>query len=393
MNLNRHRVFGSGPAGTGQYAGILVSGRTGVTVTGGQVDHFSSGVALINSTATTVSNMTVQDNVGSYDQYAFGDGILLEYSANNKIIHNHVSRNGPFDNIGVLGRLADHNLIQANTVTDNFSVGINGVGTGANIELNAFLDFFLPDRGSFAGRQPGHQQHRAAGVSLRDLGPGQHPGTDHWEHFQPQRSRRQRERHRVGLQPLLMSTPNLQGLIEGNTVDGNSNCGILVNGFASRIISNTATGNGLAPFHDSQAGCFYKDLNGGDPNNPPQVPSCPNQWFANTYNTTDGSCPAVGGHQVSAPPMPAFLARPHRQRHRSLLHHSQCGGRRPQPVRPEAAGDGRTNDGPLRSGGPDVRSRNCGPTELAHNHALGHLNTSLDPTHRCRNAPVPRRAV
>ncbi|MDQ6613741.1 MAG: hypothetical protein M3083_03035 [Actinomycetota bacterium] len=54
LNLNGHRVFGSGTAQNGQYAGIMISGHTGVTVTGGQVDHFSAAVVIVNSTDTTV---------------------------------------------------------------------------------------------------------------------------------------------------------------------------------------------------------------------------------------------------------------------------------------------------------------------------------------------------
>ncbi|MDQ6615008.1 MAG: hypothetical protein M3083_09715, partial [Actinomycetota bacterium] len=206
-------------------------------------------------------------------------GPHLEYAASNNIVNNHVFRNGVFDNIGVLGVRSDHNLIQGNTVTDNFSVGLNSVGIGTNIELNAFLDFGLPDRGaSQIGNQVIHNTSRRAyryGISDRanvgeqiigntSTGSGVGDSVDGVG---------------MGLQPLLASTRDLQGLIQANTVNGNSDCGIQVQGFGSRIIGNTAVGNGFNPIINT-SNCNYSDLtdNGGS-----QPPSCPNQWLANTY--------------------------------------------------------------------------------------------------------------
>ncbi|MDQ6616577.1 MAG: hypothetical protein M3083_18000, partial [Actinomycetota bacterium] len=60
---------------------------------------------------------------------------------------------------------------------------------------------------------------------------------------------------------------------------------------------NTAVGNGFNPIINT-SNCNYSDLtdNGGS-----QPPSCPNQWLANTYGTSDSPCATVDGHKVTPP--------------------------------------------------------------------------------------------
>ncbi|MDQ6615778.1 MAG: hypothetical protein M3083_13825 [Actinomycetota bacterium] len=306
LNLNGHRVFGGGSAGTGQYAGILVSGRTGVAVTGGQVDHFSTGVAVINSTGTTVSNMTVSDNVGSYDQYAFADGILLEYSANNRIISNHVSRNGIYDNIGVLGVRSDHNLIQSNTTTDNFSVGLNSVGIGANIELNAFLDFGLPDRGaSQVGNQVIHN------TSLRAYRNGISDRANVREQIIGNTSTGSGAGDSVngvgmGLQPLLASTQNLQGLIQETPSTATRTAASWRTASAAELSQTPQPGTGSTPSQTA--------LTATTPTSP--TTAVPNRHRVPTSGWRTPTAPLT----VPAPPSPVTKSlrrplAPRRQRH------------------------------------------------------------------------------
>ncbi|MDQ6946879.1 MAG: right-handed parallel beta-helix repeat-containing protein, partial [Actinomycetota bacterium] len=291
LNLNGHRVFGAGTAQDGQYAGVLIAGHSGVTVTGGRVEHFSAGVAIVNSSHTTVKNMTVRDNVGSYDQLAFADGIVLFYASNNTIVANTVVANGVFDNIGVFGHFSDHNLVQNNTVTDSVGIDFEHGGIGINISFNAFSDVGLPDRGSsLVGNQLiGNTVLRAYanGMSNRGFTQGQIIGnTSDYNGVGDATSG-----FGLGVLGLANSTPHFQDLVQSNTVHGNPQCGIEVGGFGSRVISNTATGNGAGPF------CTV-DLQDDSTANPP----CANVWHGNTYIVAGGSCVTFGGHQVAVPP-------------------------------------------------------------------------------------------
>lgn len=52
LDPNGHRVFGTEALGDG--AGILVQGRTGVTVTNGTVSLFDAGVAILGGSGNRV---------------------------------------------------------------------------------------------------------------------------------------------------------------------------------------------------------------------------------------------------------------------------------------------------------------------------------------------------
>ncbi len=291
VNLNGHRIFGTGTALSGQYAGILLNRRTGVTVTGGQVDHFSAGVSIVGGTRNTISRLTVSDNVGSYDQLAYADGIVVLYSSQNKIVDNQALRNGIYDNIGVLGRLSDHNVIKGNTVADNVSTGANGVGQ--NVFLTAFAgDIFFPDRvASLLGNQIISNTVRNAYAN----------GISNFSNTQAQILGNTVEGSGVGssgdgvgigLQAGLLGNHNSQDLVQGNVVVNNASCGIQTLGtFHNRIVANTVTGNGIL------GGCT--DLE----EDTIQVPPCVNLWLANTYTTaTVPACTTIDGHQVNPTP-------------------------------------------------------------------------------------------
>ncbi|MDQ6613742.1 MAG: hypothetical protein M3083_03040 [Actinomycetota bacterium] len=236
--------------------------------------------------------MTVQDNVGSYDQLAFGDGIVLLYSPYNTITGNKVTRNGIFENIGVLGHLSDHNLIQANTVTDSAGLQQGQQAIGINIFYSAFIDILLPDRGA---SQVGNQnigntvlRAYANGLSDRAFTQGQIIGNtvENSGVGDPGNG------VGVGVLPLGASTLQFNDLVEHNLVLNNADCGIQTAGIGSRFISNTATGNAFY-------GCT--DFAGGG--NPP----CPSLWLGNTYGTADGTCVTNGGHQVTPSPAPSVV--------------------------------------------------------------------------------------
>ncbi len=127
LNLNGRRVFGNSDQGaSGEFAGIRLAGRTGVTVTGhpgksgktGTVSGFEAGVVIDGGSANTVQNVTARDNIGRDDPFnaELGDGIVIFDSPSNRILNNVVAHNGIFDGIGVLGSASNNTTIQGNTV-------------------------------------------------------------------------------------------------------------------------------------------------------------------------------------------------------------------------------------------------------------------------------------
>ena len=306
LNLNGHRIFGAPTAQNGEYAGIMVSGHTGVTITGGHVDGFSAGVAVLNSTGTTVSHMDVHDNTGSFDLNAFGDGVVLFYSSSSTISGNHIHHNGPYDNLAMLGNFSNNNVFRDNTLGDSIGIEQTLGGIGENANFNAFADPNLPDRGA---SQVGNQfidnvvlRGYANGISNRADIQGEIIGntSDQNGLGDPGNG------IGIGVLKLTISTPLLQELVEQNTTDDNTLVGIQATGFnfgtGSQFIDNTALGNGF-------------DLeDGGTP------PNCFNTWFGNTYNTAS-PCAAIGGHQVPSPPAaPSLTPLPRAQQASPLRH-------------------------------------------------------------------------
>lgn len=156
VNLNGHSIVGPGPGmDTGANAGIRLTQRSGVTVTGGRVTGFDAGVALIGSSSNTVSKLQVVKNVAplvtpnGFEGSEFGDGIVLMYSGSNKIDANTVDSNGVFDGIGLLGLGTNDNQITNNIVSNVVGDGRRGTpGIGIGIDISPFLDLTLPGRGN-----------------------------------------------------------------------------------------------------------------------------------------------------------------------------------------------------------------------------------------------------
>ncbi|MDQ4132574.1 MAG: right-handed parallel beta-helix repeat-containing protein, partial [Actinomycetota bacterium] len=116
----------SGVAGKlSQGVGVRLAGHSGVTVTNGTVTKFKAGVAIENGASNTVSNVRAVENTG-------GDGIVISgaTSDNNRVVGNHVARNGPFDGIGVFGGTSADKVtgteISGNAVLDNADNGQTG---------------------------------------------------------------------------------------------------------------------------------------------------------------------------------------------------------------------------------------------------------------------------
>jgi parallel beta-helix repeat protein len=106
----------SGFPGVGEDAGILLDGRTGVTVRNGTVTQFDTGVAVLAGSANTVTGMTLINNRSSTSS-DFGEGVLLFNSTGNTVSNSMIRNNGPFAGVSLL--IASNNLVAANQITGN----------------------------------------------------------------------------------------------------------------------------------------------------------------------------------------------------------------------------------------------------------------------------------
>lgn len=95
--------------------GILLNGRTGVTVKNGTVRLWDAGVAVDGGSGNTVTGMRAFDNRSAFSD--FGEGIGVYFSNNNRITNNQVRNNGPYAGISIL--LGSFNVVDGNQIADN----------------------------------------------------------------------------------------------------------------------------------------------------------------------------------------------------------------------------------------------------------------------------------
>ena len=115
----RHTLTGDG---TGN--GVLLSGRTGVTVKNVIVKNFEVGIFLSNSDGNTLTSNTANSNTG--------DGISLEGSDGNTLKNNTANSNV---NEGILLNLSNGNTLTSNTANSN-SFGILIIGSNNVLQRN-----------------------------------------------------------------------------------------------------------------------------------------------------------------------------------------------------------------------------------------------------------------
>lgn len=255
---------------TGDGAGILLQGRTGVTVQNGRVTDFDAGIALIGGSGNTITNLLVKDNIGTTKRGDFGDGIALSDSDGNTIVGNDVIHNGPFDGIGLFGPSSD-NLLEDNVVSGNDvaftgddGIRIEGPGAKNNIvRANTVTASTLDGIAIFSDQGTGNlntgnviEDNVVTGNGFGIL--GARPGD--------------------GIRTFLRANANS---IRNNTVTDNAGAGILIpNGSLDNTITgNTATGNA----RQAAAGTRF-DLQDGN------VGCDNNAWSANVYDTANQAC-------------------------------------------------------------------------------------------------------
>jgi parallel beta-helix repeat protein len=307
LNLNGRRVLGNSDQGaSGEFAGIRLAGRTGVTVTGhpgksgkkGTVSGFEAGVVIDGGSANTVENLTARDNIGLDDAFnaELGDGIIIFDSPSNRILNNVVVHNGIFDGIGVLGKTSDNNIIQGNTVDDTVGPtpdGGSSVGgpAGQGIAVNGADG---SNRETIAGTKiEGNtiRRNASAGISNINNVDGSILGNTIEGNGLTNSAG-----NGIGIQAGLgfrIQFPT-RILVQGNEVHGNAENGISVRANASenRIIDNDAADNNAASLfrrtfdlHDENRDCDSNVWSG-------------NIWGTGLFNT---ACVTAGG---SGPPFP-----------------------------------------------------------------------------------------
>jgi hypothetical protein len=269
LDLNGFTV--SGTAAVGEGAGVLVEGRTGVTVRNGQVTLFDAGVALVGGSGNTVTRILAQDNIGNRTTTDFGDGIAVFDSSGNTIMANVVRHNGPYDGIGLVGN-SDNNVVDSNAVQNNniessptfmddIGIRVEGPGVNGNVirnnsvtgsGLDGILVFpFAPNTGNTVQRNVtrGNGFHNKA--------------------------------HRQGSGIIIGASSTL---VESNISESNAASGIRVNGRNNTLRFNRATNNALnvTPGTVNTGGAF--DLHDTQP-------ACDaNIWQSNTYGTRNQPC-------------------------------------------------------------------------------------------------------
>ena len=124
VDLNHHTVRGDGnPESTPDQVGIRVQAAPGVQVINGTVRDFNGGIVLGNSPNTSISGMTVTNNIGSADSVHQG-GIDVLISDDSKISRSVISGNGTQYGINVFSSkrvsISDSQIIDNNVITPAF---------------------------------------------------------------------------------------------------------------------------------------------------------------------------------------------------------------------------------------------------------------------------------
>ena len=166
LNLNGHSIIGPGAA-----AGIVVAGRSDVTIAGGTVANFVTGIQVNNSTGITIRGNTLRENGDGVD---FQAGNIADTAKDNAFLNNRsrgiMIRSGTLgivikentfagNRVGVLLFGAIDAIVKANSISASGLAGIrvNFPATGNLIAENTVasnpvgIDFLLGPAGGPAG--------------------------------------------------------------------------------------------------------------------------------------------------------------------------------------------------------------------------------------------------
>jgi parallel beta-helix repeat protein len=290
LDLNGHTVAGT--SASGDKGGVVLVGRTGVTVRNGTVRSFDVGVVIEGGSANTVEGVNAIDNIGYEGGGTVnrgGDGIAILSSRNNRILRNNTVNNGPYSGIGIYsnvdsghpratsgqssGNVVDGNVVNhnieghsPNNVVNNDNIGIRlePGNTGNLIVNNRVSDSGLDGITLFAGNT--FTTVRSNVVTANG--------------FYRQTARRG---NGIGLQ---IGGAN-DNIVENNMVSRNADNGISIrNGSLRNIVrNNTAVQNVLLPIAGPNFGPTF-DLLDNNPNCDANV------WLDNRFGTAFPACTA-----------------------------------------------------------------------------------------------------
>lgn len=286
LDLGGKTVFGK--ARTGEGAGVLIEGRTGVTVKNGTVRFFDAGVAIVRGGSNTVQTIVARDNIGSLKgKNEMGDGITIRSSDGNTISANRAFHNGPFSGISIIGDTSDpaggsaSNEIVGNQVVDNDvpsteygpnqddGIRIEGPNAKDNsVHGNTVRGNGLDGIAVFADQRTG----------LKNTGNQVYDNTVEGNGFHE-------FGHRKGDGIILFGLPTNPAVggadstnVHDNQVHGNAAHGIRVNSQNNTITENDARGNAAFP---GVTAFDLRDFSATCDNN---------TWSGNLYNTATPAC-------------------------------------------------------------------------------------------------------
>lgn len=267
LNLNGFEIFGViGVPGEG--AGVHLIGRTGVTVQNGSIRYFDAGVAIEGGSANRVQRLVIDRNEGD-SSTDFGDGIAMNATTQNVIKNNVITRNAPFDGVGLFGAGgSDNNMIEANVISDNQglrTIGPHGTteeDDGVRLENGSQFNLVrrnVIERNGLDGIGVFFQStdNRIINNVVRDNGfhdPPPPPTLD---------------RPGDGIRVFQQAD---RTTIRGNVTTGNAARGIAVDSFNNTINANQSSGNVIFDLFDSSTNCDN------------------NSWTNNVFGTANQAC-------------------------------------------------------------------------------------------------------
>ncbi len=286
LDLNGHTVAGT--SNTGDGGGVVLVGRTGVTVRNGTVRNFDVGVVIEGGSANTVQGVNAINNI-SFETAPRrgGDGIAILSSRDNRILNNNAINNGPYSGIGIYtnvdsahprattgvssGNVLDGNVVEGNIQARRPNNVVNNDNIGIRLEPGNTGNFILNNRVKGNGLD---------GITLfRDNTFTIVRGNIATENgFFRQTARRG---NGIGLQ---IGGAN-DNIVENNIVTRNADNGISVRNGSLRntIRNNTSVGNVVFPPASQNFGPTF-DLLDNNPNCDANV------WLNNRYGTAFPAC-------------------------------------------------------------------------------------------------------
>ena len=287
LNLNGHTVAGT--AASGDQGGIVLVGRTGVTVRNGTVRNFDVGVVIEGGSANTVEHVNAVNNI-SYETGSInrgGDGIAILSSVNNRVRYNNTVNNGPYSGIGIYSDVdnahrratsgqSSGNVVEGNVVEGNIQARqpnnvVNNDNIGIRLEPGNTRNLIVNNRVTNNGLD---------GITLfvRNTFTTVRGNVVTRNGFYRQTARRG---NGIGLQ---IGGAN-DNVVEYNQSSGNADNGISVRNGSVRntIRNNTAVGNVVLPPASANFGPTF-DLLDNNPNCDANV------WLDNRYGTAFPPC-------------------------------------------------------------------------------------------------------